>query len=432
MRDDAIAQDVVEALGERAYADALHRGQVRDRDLLAQGGLGGLQGQDARGVDELRPLRRRLAHLVEHDATKQLDGGVGRPPQKRNEPLGLAEVGGGFRMEDGEDERRLAERLSRHLGLVQPRGELLELVARHDEARIDEERDLGAPGGDGGDGGERGGEVVGGGLQQHALGNATVAADLRRPGAQLAGRDDLLLVALVEPERLLHPQVIAVGERFGEHRGRMLHRFALSRRRASHGIVPVRLPILLALLAGFFSGVAFAWLARVELGRIDAPVVATRPFNVVLGFAGLVYAPVVGYFVAFHGDWTYGYVVPWRHVPSAVDLALVMLAGGTVLLGFAASTHAARARRLNVVAWLGAVPGALAIVAFLWGAGRLAVSATYAQYHGGFGVLPIASSSLGRGVLLMGGVLVLGVGWTVRAVQQGAPRTDRPSLPVDL
>jgi len=187
-------------------------------------------------------------------------------------------------------------------------------------------------------------------------------------------------------------------------------------------------PILLALLSAFVLGVAFAWLARIELSRVDAPVIATRPFNVVLGFAALIYAPIVGYFVVFHGDWTYGYIIPWRHVPSAFDLALVTFSGGSVLLGFVTSTHAARARKLNVVAWLGGAPLGVSVIAIALAAGRLGVSATYAQYHGGFGVVPIASSGLGHGVLLMGVVLVLGIAWTARALQQGVPRIDgRPS-----
>jgi hypothetical protein len=177
-------------------------------------------------------------------------------------------------------------------------------------------------------------------------------------------------------------------------------------------------PIVLAPLAGFLLGVAFAWMARVELGRVDAPIVATRPFNVVVGFTALVYAPLVGYFVAFHGDWTYGYAIPWRTVPSAVDLALVMFAGSSVLFGMAAAAHAARARRLSAVAWLVAVPAVAFAGALAWGATRLSVSATYAQYKGGFGVQPIASSTLGRSILLMGFVLLLGLAWTVRALHQ--------------
>lgn len=185
------------------------------------------------------------------------------------------------------------------------------------------------------------------------------------------------------------------------------------------------MPIVLAVLAGFFFGVAFAWIARAELGRVDAPIVATRPFYVVLGFALLVYGPVLGYFVAFHGDWTYGYAVPWRSVPSAVDLALVLLAGSSVLLGMAASAHAARARRLGVVAWLGLVPAVAFAVVLALGVSRLAVSATYAQYKGGFGVLPIASSSLGRSILGMALVLVLGLGWTVRGLYLVARTSER-------
>ncbi len=184
------------------------------------------------------------------------------------------------------------------------------------------------------------------------------------------------------------------------------------------------MPIVLAVLAGFLLGVAFAWMARVELGRVDGPVVASRAFTVVLGFAALVYGPLVGYFVAFHGDWTYGYAVAWHRVPSAVDLALVLLAGASVLIGVVAAAHAARARRLNAVAWLAAVPAAGFALALAWGGPRLAVSATYAQYHGGFGVLPIGAAALGRAILVMGAVLALGLGWAVRALAQDSSERD--------
>jgi hypothetical protein len=185
------------------------------------------------------------------------------------------------------------------------------------------------------------------------------------------------------------------------------------------------MPMLLAVFAGFFLGVAYAWLARAELGRVDAPIVATRPFNVVVGFATLVYAPIVGYFVAFHGDWAYGYTAPWHKVPSAVDLALVLLAGSSVLFGLAASAHAARARRLTIVGWLAVAPVVGFAAAVVWGAPRLAVSATYAQYHGAFGVVGIGSSALGKGILVMAPVLALGIAWTVRGLLAGAREVDR-------
>ena len=47
---------------------------------------------------------------------------------------------------------------------------------------------------------------------------------------------------------------------------------------------------------------------------------------------------------------------------------------------------------------------------------RLAVSGTYAQFHGEFGTEPIEASTLGKGVLLMGSLLTLGLAWTVRAL----------------
>jgi hypothetical protein len=168
---------------------------------------------------------------------------------------------------------------------------------------------------------------------------------------------------------------------------------------------------------------------------LDAPIVATRPFNVVFGFAVLVYAPLCAYFVAFHGDWAYGYRVAWHGIPSAVDLALVIFSGATVLLGMAAAAHASRARRLPVVAWLGAIPAGLGFLVLVLSAPRLSVSATYAQYHGGFGVQPITASALGRGVLVMGIMLILGVGWTVRtlALAPLPPDGRRPSrLGLDL
>ncbi len=192
------------------------------------------------------------------------------------------------------------------------------------------------------------------------------------------------------------------------------------------------MPIVLSLFAAFFFGVAFAWMARVELARVDAPLVATRPFNVVVGFAGLVYAPVTGYFVVFHGDWTYGYLLAWTRVPSAVDLALVLAAGGSVLGGMAAAAHAARARRLTVVGWLaGGSAGAFAVLVAVF-ASRLAVSATYAQFHGGFGVVPIGSSSLGRSVLAMGVVVALGVAWAARAILDAPPEPGAARRPREL
>jgi hypothetical protein len=61
-------------------------------------------------------------------------------------------------------------------------------------------------------------------------------------------------------------------------------------------------------------------------------------------------------------------------------------------------------------------PGALALAAVALSVRRLAVSGTYAQFHGDFGTESIAASTLGKGVLLMATLLTLGLAWVVRSV----------------
>jgi hypothetical protein len=168
-------------------------------------------------------------------------------------------------------------------------------------------------------------------------------------------------------------------------------------------------------LVGFLLGAVLAWIAAPELGRDEGPVVASRPFAVVVAFAVLVFTPVVGYFAAFHGDWAYLYLVRWRHVPSAIDLAFVLASGASVIAAFVLAVPSVRKRRFGAVTAMVVAPGVAALALLPLVAHRLSLSATYAQYHGDFGTEPIAASALGRGVLLMGVVLALGLAWTVRA-----------------
>jgi hypothetical protein len=163
-------------------------------------------------------------------------------------------------------------------------------------------------------------------------------------------------------------------------------------------------------------GAAFAWVAAPELSRDEGPIVASRPFAVVVAFVALAWLPVVGYFVAFHGDWAYLYLVPWRRVPSAVDLGLVLLAGAAVVGAFALAVRPIRKRRLGPVVAMVVAPATVVLAGLTLTARRLAVSGTYAQFHGDFGTSPISSSPLGQGVLLMGAILVLSVGWTARSL----------------
>ncbi len=181
------------------------------------------------------------------------------------------------------------------------------------------------------------------------------------------------------------------------------------------------MPLAFAPFVGIALGALFAWLARAELARDDGPLVAARSFLIVTAFAGFVFTPVLGYFVAFHGDWAYLYFVPWRAVPSAVDLALVLLGGSMVPLGFVISARTARSQKFAGVATIGGVPVGAASIFLLMMQRRLATSATFAQYHGGFGTDSVVASALGRGILWMDFALVIGVAWCAYSIRDGAP-----------
>jgi hypothetical protein len=171
-------------------------------------------------------------------------------------------------------------------------------------------------------------------------------------------------------------------------------------------------------------GVAFAWVARAELSRADARLLETRGLRIVIGFAALVFAPVAAYFALFHGDWAYLYLVAWRRVPSAVDLALVGAAAASVVGGFATAAPFARAGKLPVLAGLFGTPTVILVLLVLALQKRLGTSASFAQFHGGFGTQPITQTELGRGMLMMLAVLALGTAWCVRLLRIVARRED--------
>jgi hypothetical protein len=183
------------------------------------------------------------------------------------------------------------------------------------------------------------------------------------------------------------------------------------------------MPLLLALPVGLLAGMSLAWLARAELTRSELPLALARPFLVAVALGALVFGPVVGYFAAFHGDWAYLYLVRWSGVPSAVDLVLVVMAAAQVPLGFALASRwaiAKRGVRLLQVAFAVAIPVAVASVL---ASRRLTVSATYAQYHGAFGLVPIGKSALGRGVLSSWIALSLAYAWSAHVLRP--PRGGR-------
>lgn len=177
------------------------------------------------------------------------------------------------------------------------------------------------------------------------------------------------------------------------------------------------MPLPLALPFGLLVGMSLAWLARVELARSEVPLVLARPFLIALGLGALVHAPVIAYFVALHGDWAYLYLIRWTRIPSAVDLMLVVVAAAQVPLGVALASPWAIAKRGAMLLKTAAVIAALLLVACIVTSRRLSVSASYAQFHGGFGVTALGKAPLGRGLLLSWLALAAGFGWSVQVLR---------------
>ena len=179
------------------------------------------------------------------------------------------------------------------------------------------------------------------------------------------------------------------------------------------------MPAPFAPLLGFALGIAFAWWAREELARTSVSGgVGTRSLVIVILFATMVFAPINAYFLAFEADWSYAYFVDTRRIPSALQLALVLLDAASVPVGFVVAASPAKSRKLVALLTLAAPPIAIAFVGLLAAASRLAIQASYAQYHGDFGTRSIAGSSLGYALLWMDTLLFLGVAWTSRQVQR--------------
>jgi hypothetical protein len=158
-------------------------------------------------------------------------------------------------------------------------------------------------------------------------------------------------------------------------------------------------------------------MARAELVKHEGPVVAVRPFWVAVAFGLLVHAPQAAYFTTFHGDWAYLYLVAWSRIPSAVDLALVALSGALVPLGFLLAAPFCSSHKTSVVLALFAAPLGAAGALALGMQNRLASSATFAQFHGGFGVESITQTSLGPSVLLALGVLGASIAWSAQLIR---------------
>lgn len=168
------------------------------------------------------------------------------------------------------------------------------------------------------------------------------------------------------------------------------------------------MPVLVALPFGLCLGVSFAWLARRELRRVTTEL-GSRGLVIAALFGAFVLAPVSAYFLAFEPDWCLAYLVDMSQATPALTPALLLIALGTVPSGFLLGRLVLE--RGDEAALLRAL---LALVVVTLGAGmlglrRFAVQGSYAQFHGDFGTQPLAGSSLGYAILVLGFWLAAGL-----------------------
>jgi hypothetical protein len=155
------------------------------------------------------------------------------------------------------------------------------------------------------------------------------------------------------------------------------------------------MPLVIAPLFGSLLGVLLAWLGRLGLRRHSGPVLTSQAFAIVSLFSLCVELPCFAHVAFLHGDWGYMYFAPWSNIPSAVDASLAFGAALTTPLTFLFASRAAMGARFDLLfrAILGLV-GVL-LLSVLFGFRRLTTVASYAQFHGEFGVKGLARTGVG-------------------------------------
>ena len=131
----------------------------------------------------------------------------------------------------------------------------------------------------------------------------------------------------------------------------------------------------------------------------------------------LAYAPAVALILTAEPDWAYAYLIAAQRLPGWLTPCLVLLSGIAVPLGFGAALRASRGRPAFVQSWFW-VPLGLALVPLLIAARRLAVVASFEQFHGDFGVRSLFGGPLGY---LLGYLFVLlcAAAWLARRCLEG-------------
>jgi hypothetical protein len=145
----------------------------------------------------------------------------------------------------------------------------------------------------------------------------------------------------------------------------------------------VTLPTVVAL--GFMVGALAALAGRAEIKLSPRHPLLTRSFAAFVAFALCVLVPISVYFYVFHGDWFLLYAIDVREIPSAIALVGFVVEALVGVLGFSLGSSLLRSQREGLV-------GAAAATARV---------GSYAQFHGGFGVVDFTAGPLFFGTILM-------------------------------
>jgi hypothetical protein len=159
-------------------------------------------------------------------------------------------------------------------------------------------------------------------------------------------------------------------------------------------------------------GLTFARAGHGALSQTGNAGLSSTAFPIVGAFAVLVFAPLAGFSVAIAPDWACAYLIDAQRLPAAFETFAVLFAATSVVLGFVWGAGPSARRRWNVVGRRMILVSAALVTTMAPLVHRFKVQATYAQYHGNFGVRPISGSELGYALLWMLILLGLGGTWT--------------------
>lgn len=159
------------------------------------------------------------------------------------------------------------------------------------------------------------------------------------------------------------------------------------------------LPTVVAL--AFMVGALAALAGRAEIKLSPRHPLLTRSFAAFVAFALCVLVPVSVYFYVFHGDWFLLYLVDVREIPSAIALVGFVLEALVGVLGFSLGSSLLRSQREGLVGAAAATALAIAVLVPVLLRDRLSRVGSYAQFHGGFGVVDFTAGPLFAGTILM-------------------------------